>query len=107
MIFELRIYHIAKGKAEQLHKRFKDDTFELFEKHQIQVCDFWQDVTGKSIYYICVFDNEKQRQELWGNFKNDEKWIEVKSKSEKDGPLVDSIESIILNRADYIKPNWH
>ncbi len=107
MIFELRIYHVAKGKAENLHKRFKDNTFKLFEKHQIHVCDFWQDTAGERIYYICAFENEQKRQELWKNFKSDEQWIKVKSESEKDGSLVDSVESIVLTRVNYIKPNWN
>jgi L-rhamnose mutarotase len=106
MIFELRIYHIAKGKEKELHKRFKDETFALFEKHGIHVCDFWEDISGEKLYYICDFENEQKREELWSGFKCDDEWIKVKSQSEINGSLVDKVESILLNRVDYVRSDW-
>jgi L-rhamnose mutarotase len=105
MIYELRIYKIAAGKAKELHDRFINSTFDLFKRHGIKVCDFWVNLEGDKIYYICEFENTQKKDESWGKFRNDKDWIDVKSESEINGPLTENIQSITLKRADYFKPD--
>ena len=106
MIYELRVYTIAQGKEQALHDRFKKHTFDLFKKHGVHVCDFWTELESGKIYYICAFDSKEQREAIWNKFKNDEDWKIVKSKSEVNGTLAEKVESILLQRVDYIKPDW-
>jgi len=105
MIYELRIYTIAPGKAEKLHERFKNITFDLFKKHGINVCDFWTNLEGDMIYYVCSFENSQMREDKWNKFKNDDNWIKAKKESEINGSLTDKVESILLKRADYFNIN--
>ena len=35
-VYELRIYHAAPGKLDDLNKRFRDHTVKLFEKHGME-----------------------------------------------------------------------
>ncbi|MEL7569834.1 MAG: NIPSNAP family protein [Eubacteriaceae bacterium] len=106
MIYELRIYTMAQGKEQALNDRFKNHTLDLFKKYGVNVCDFWTDLQGGKIYYICSFDDEQKREEIWNNFKADKDWIKAKSDSEVNGSLTDKVESILLKRVDYIKPDW-
>ncbi len=106
MVYEVRIYHIALGKRKELEDRFQQVTFPLFEKHGIDVCDYWLDETGKTLCYVCRFSDAKERDERWEQFKTDPKWVEAKAKSEEKGPLVDKLESHVLMRPDYVKPCW-
>ena len=41
MIYELRTYWAAPGKAEALHNRFRTLTLGIFAKHAMQVVGFW------------------------------------------------------------------
>src|SRR6266478_3988022 len=40
-VFELRIYTAAPGKLESLHRRFREHTLRLFEKHGIKSVGYW------------------------------------------------------------------
>ena len=41
-VYELRTYHIAPGKAEALHARFRDHTLKVFDKHGMKIEAFWK-----------------------------------------------------------------
>ena len=38
----------------------------------------------------------------WDTFRKDQEWIEVKEATEKDGPIVEKIESILLTQSEEI-----
>lgn len=102
MIYELRIYHIHQGKMEDIHKRFKDVTFGLFEKHGMKVVDFWEDSEeGNKIYYIMEHESMEDRNKNFDSFRNDPEWIEAKEKSEEQGPIVAKLENYFMKRVPY------
>ena len=39
--FELRTYYANPGKLEDLHRRFREHTIRLFEKHGMTIVGFW------------------------------------------------------------------
>lgn len=65
--------------------------------------DFWIDQTGlPKLYYVMEYKDMKERQRLWGAFRQDPVWIEVKRKSDECGPIVEKIEEIFMNRAVFL-----
>jgi hypothetical protein len=40
-VYELRIYHTYEGKLDDLLRRFRDHTMQLFEKHGIKNIAYW------------------------------------------------------------------
>ena len=44
--FELRIYHAAPGKLEDLLARFRNHTTKLFEKHGMTNVGYWVPTDG-------------------------------------------------------------
>lgn len=105
-IYELRIYHVAAGCIEKLHRRFENITLELFKRHGIQVFDFWTSVPIDSdsphqLVYMLVYKNQEVHQQNWAAFIADPEWIAAREKSEEDGLIVDKIEVITLVRTSY------
>ena len=46
-VFEMRTYHASPGKLDALHKRFRDHTLRLFEKHGITSIAYWTPIEGQ------------------------------------------------------------
>jgi hypothetical protein len=104
-VFEMRTYYAAPGKMEALHKRFRDHTCKLFEKHGMTIIGFWSptDATEaeKKMVYILAYPSREAADKAWKDFQNDPAWKEAKAASEKDGKLVDKVESVYLKPTDY------
>ena len=103
--FELRIYTAAPGKMEALHKRFREHTTKLFEKHGIKNVGYWTAVDEKHqgrLYFILAYPDQQSRERMWTEgFAKDPEWLKVAQESQKDGKLVDSIEQVFLAPTDY------
>ena len=104
-IFELRTYECVPGKMEALQARFRDHTRKLFEKHQMTVIGFWNptdaEQSQRKLIYLLAFPSQEAAAKSWKVFQADPEWKAVKEASEKDGQLVEKIESVYLNPTDY------
>jgi heme-degrading monooxygenase HmoA len=99
MIYELRIYHAMPGKLPALLNRFANTTIRLFERHGIQQAGFWTVAVGESnqdLVYMLKWESLADRDKKFAAFQSDPEWIEVRRKSEENGPLVASISNSIL-----------
>ncbi len=102
MIYELRVYHMYDGKLPAICARFADHTLALFRTHGIAVSDFWIDAEGNNtIFYICAFDSPAAREAAWASFRADPQWEKVKGDSEKDGPIVERVDSYVMKQAPF------
>ena len=104
-VFELRTYTAMPGKIGALHARFRDHTLKLFEKHQMTVMGFWRPAdeqqAKRQLVYLLAFASQEAAVESWKDFQADPEWKSVKATSEKDGPLVEKIDSVFLKATDY------
>lgn len=104
-VFEMRTYYAAPGKMEALHKRFKDHTCKLFEKHGMTLVGFWSPTDPKEaeqkMVYILAFPSREAADKAWQEFQDDPVWKDAKAASEKDGKLVDKVERVFLKATDY------
>jgi hypothetical protein len=101
--YEMRIYTAAPGKMDALHKRFRDHTLRLFEKHGIKNVGYWTG-TGKNegkLYFIISYPGEQSRDKHWNAFFNDPDWQKAMKESERDGKLVAGVEQVFMNPTDY------
>jgi hypothetical protein len=107
MLYELRIYSMHPGRLPAIHARFRDVTLELFKKHGIHVCDFFEDAGGaEKIYYVCSFADKAQRDAAFASFGEDPAWKAAFAASHADGPIVERVESIFMKRVPYVNPDW-
>jgi hypothetical protein len=97
-VFELRTYHTAPGKMDALNARFRDHTNALFKKHGMEIIGFWQPAdptkADKTLIYILAFPSKEAADKSWKAFREDPDWIKAKEASEKDGRLVDKVDSV-------------
>jgi NIPSNAP len=104
-VFELRTYHAAPGKMEALHARFRDHTCKLFRKHGMTIVGFWSptkpEEAQKTLVYLLAFPSKEAADKSWKAFRDDPEWKAVRAESEKNGRLVDKVDSVYLNPTDY------
>jgi NIPSNAP len=104
-VFELRTYYAAPGKMEALHARFRDHTNKLFENHGMTIVGFWSPTDAKEaqrkLIYILAFPSRAAADKSWKAFREDPEWLRVRTASEKDGKLVEKVDSTYMNPTDY------
>jgi hypothetical protein len=106
-VFELRTYYAAPGKMKALHARFRDHTNKLFEKHGMTIVGFWtpsdppKEKEAEKLIYILAYPSREAATKSWKAFQDDPDWKKAKDESEKDGKLVDKVDSVYMNPTDY------
>ena len=108
-MYELRVYYAPEGKLDALHRRFRDHTMKLFEKHGMTNIGYWTPIENQNrkLIYVLAYPNREAAQKSWTAFLADPDWQKVHRESERDGRLVSKIESTFLTATDYspeIKP---
>ncbi|MGX1097411.1 NIPSNAP family protein [Amorphus sp. MBR-141] len=105
MIFELRNYKATPGSVDKLHRRFEDHTLALFARHGISLVGFWvPEEDEERIVYLVRFESDAARKAAWDAFQADPDWKRVKAESEADGPIVASLDSMVLSPTSYGNP---
>lgn len=104
-IYELRIYTANEGKLEKLHQRFRDHTFELFEKHGMKNIGYWvpqdPETAENTLIYVISHESREAAANNWASFSADPDWQEAREASHADGIIVDNVESIFMDAVDY------
>jgi hypothetical protein len=104
-IFELRTYTVPEGKMDALHTRFRDITCKYFEKHGMTVVGFWNPTDPKEartkLVYLLAHPSEEVAKKNWKALSQDAEFRTAFAATEKDGKLVDKVESVYLQTADY------
>ena len=104
-VFELRTYYAADGKMEELKAQFRDHVNKIFAKHGITIIAFWTptkpDEAQKKLICLLAFPAEEAAQQSWKAFKADPEWTATRKESEKNGALVEKVESVFLNPTEF------
>jgi hypothetical protein len=104
--YELRTYHVAPGKMEALHKRFREHTLKLFAKHGMTSLGYWErlDKEGKpenKLTFLLSYPDRDAREKAWKGFSADPEWQVAYKASEANGPIVTKAENPYLTATDY------
>lgn len=102
-VFEIRIYYAPMGKLDALNARFRKHTLKLFEKHGMTNLGYWTPIDNpdNKLIYVLAYPDADARKKSWEAFQADPVWKAAKEESEKDGKLVDKVESHFLTVTDY------
>ncbi len=104
-VYELRVYHTYEGKLDDLLRRFREHTMQLFEKHGIKNVAYWtpldDPLKGKTLVYILAHPNRDAATANWKAFREDPEWLSVRDKSEANGKLVEKVDSTFLALTDF------
>ncbi len=102
MLYELRTYTTLEGRLPALHARFQNHTMKLFEKHGMKnVIYFTPTEQPNTLIYLLAHKDKATRDASFDSFRKDPEWIAARDASEKDGKIVEKVESVFLNPTDY------
>jgi NIPSNAP len=104
-VYELRVYHTYEGKLDDLLRRFREHTMQIFERHGIHNVAYWtptdDPLKGKTLFYILAHPSREAATANWKAFRDDPEWQEVQKKSEANGKLVEKVDSTFLTLTDF------
>ena len=104
-VFELRTYHTYEGKLDTLLTRFRDHTIDIFNRHGMTSIGYWlptdEPLKGKTLVYLLAFPSREAATKSWAEFRNDPEWKKVAAASEANGKLVQKVDSVFLEPADF------
>ena len=104
-VFEMRTYTAPDGKLADLHKRFRDHTLRIFQKHGmtnvVYLSPMDAPLSQNTIVYLISHASREAAKASWGAFIADPEWKKVASESQANGPLTSKIESVFLTPTDY------
>ena len=105
-VFEIRTYHCLEGRLPALNKRFQDHTIGLFKKHGIESIAYWvpaDEKQGKSntLIYVLAYPSREAAKKSWAAFQADPAWTKARDESEKDGKIIEKIESVYMTPTEY------
>ena len=104
-VFEIRTYHCLPGRLEALHKRFREHTMKIFEKHGMTNVGYWvpQDSPAheSTLIYVISHPSREAAKANWAAFSADPEWKKVSEDSQKDGKIVERVESVFVDATDY------
>ncbi|MFN9720758.1 MAG: NIPSNAP family protein [Planctomycetota bacterium] len=106
-LYELRTYYTPEGKLDDLHARFRNHTMSLFEKHGMKNIMYWTPVDKpNTLIYVLAHKDKAAAEKSWAAFRSDPEWMKARDESEKNGKLVDKVESVFMKTTDYT-PKHH
>jgi hypothetical protein len=105
-VYELRTYTCNEGKLEDLKKRFREHTIEIFARHGMESIGYWtpEDERSKTtLIYIISHASKEQAAKNWKEFRDDPEWKKVSAASEANGKIVTHVDSVYLDPTDFSK----
>jgi hypothetical protein len=102
LVYELRTYTTEPGRLPALHKRFREHTLRLFEKHGMKNIAYWTPTNQENtLVYVIAHESEEAAKKSWQAFREDPDWQKAYKESHKDGPIVAKVVSQFLKPTDY------
>jgi hypothetical protein len=105
VVYELRVYHAAEGKLDDLLRRFRDHTVALFTKHGMKSVAYWtptdEPLKGRTLIYILEHPSRAEAAANWKSFQADPEWVKVRDASEANGKLVEKVDSTYMTMTDF------
>ena len=104
-VYELRTYTCFEGKLEALKARFRDHTIEIFKRHGMESIGYWvpqdPEKSKNTLIYIIAHPSREAATKNWREFGSDPEWKKVAADSEANGKIVQHIDSVFMDAADF------
>ena len=104
-VFELRTYTATPNNIDNVMARFRDHTVKLFKKHGMDNIAYFKTIekegTQAKLLYILAHKSEDAGKASFDAFRKDLKWIKARDESEKNGKIVEKVESIYMKPTDF------
>jgi len=102
LLYELRTYYAPEGKIDDLNARFRNHTLALFEKHGMKNIMYWTPVDKpNTLIYVIAHKDKDAATASWKAFREDPEWQKVAEETQRDGKIVEKVESVYMTPTDY------
>ncbi len=104
MIYEHRVYNCTPGSLPKVLHRFETIVLPFWKSYGIRPVGFWTVMLGasqQSLYYMLEWDSLAEREQRFNAFTRDKDWLARRAETEKDGALVASVTSTILQPTSF------
>jgi hypothetical protein len=105
--FEMRTYYCLPGKLPALESRFRDHTLKLFKKHGMTNIAYWKSIekdgSQPKLIYLLAHESQDAAKKSFDSFRLDPEWIKARDASEKEGKIVEKVESIMMSPLRFSK----
>ena len=103
--FEMRTYTALPDKLPNLLARFRNHTLKLFKKHGMENIAYFttlpKDGSTSKLLYFLAHKSEAAGKTSFDAFRLDPNWIQVRDASEKEGKIVEKVESIYMSPTNF------
>ena len=104
-VFEIRTYTAPDGKLDELHKRFRDHTTRIFQKHGMTNIGYWAPLdepqSKNTLIYVLAHPSREAAKQSWAAFAADPEWKKVSAESQVNGRIVEKVDSVFATATDY------
>jgi hypothetical protein len=104
-VYELRTYTCFEGKLDALKARFRDHTIRIFKRHGMESIGYWvpqdPEKSKNTLIYILAHPSREAATRNWAEFSNDPEWKKVAADSQINGKIVQKIDSVFMDPADF------
>ena len=105
-VFEIRTYHTFPDRLDALHKRFREHTMKIFEKHGMTNVGYWvpQDSPAheSTLIYVISHPSREAAKANWAAFSADPEWKKLSGLAGYgNADIVTNITSVYLRPAAY------
>jgi hypothetical protein len=101
-IFELRTYYTLPGKLPDLLARFRNHTTALFAKQGMTNLNYWlPDEIDNRLIYMLAHPSLEAAKSSFDAFRADPAWIKARDNSERNGKIVEKVESTYMKATDF------
>jgi hypothetical protein len=100
VIYEIRVYESADGKADAMKTRFRNEVVKRFPSHGIELLGVFESATEVSkLTYLTRFKSEGDCATAWAAFAADPEWRAIKTATEVNGTLLKNQTVSVLSPA--------
>ena len=103
--FELRTYHAAPGRLDELHARFRQHALPLLQRHGAEVVGTWvpKPNPDNTVIAMLAYPSPAAREAVWSGVVADPQWARMKRGTDGRGLLVEAITELPLTAAGPLK----
>lgn len=105
--YELRTYTCLPERLPSLTERFQDHTLKIFESHGMENIAYFtsieKDGAQPKLIYLLAHKSPEEAAKSWEAFRSDPAWIKARDASEKDGKILEKVESVYMKPTGFSK----
>ena len=103
-VFELRIYHVAPGKAAAVESLFRETSSKLLAKHDLKAVGYWMPDEGpmseNTFIYLLVHPSREDAKKNWDALRADPAFQEMMKTVRSEG-LVQKVDATYMHPTDF------